>query len=116
MMKGESSMKLIIAIVQDEDASRLISNLMADDFRVTKLATTGGFLRSGNTTLLIGVENERLQAAMGIVEKVCKSRKQIATSPAPISGTTGVFVPYPIEVTVGGATVFVLDVEQFAKF
>ena len=109
-------MKLIIAIVQDEDASRLISNLMADDFRVTKLATTGGFLRSGNTTLLIGVENERLQAAMGIVEKVCKSRKQIATSPAPISGTTGVFVPYPIEVTVGGATVFVLDVEQFAKF
>ena len=109
-------MKLIIAIVQDEDASRLISTLMSDDFRVTKLATTGGFLRSGNTTLLIGVENERLQAAMDIVEKVCKSRKQIATSPAPISGATGVFVPYPIEVTVGGATVFVLDVEQFSKF
>ena len=109
-------MKLIIAIVQDEDASRLISNLMADGFRVTKLATTGGFLRSGNTTLLIGVEDEKLQAAMAIVEKVCKSRKQIATSPSPVSGASGVFVPYPIEVTVGGATVFVLDVEQFAKF
>ena len=108
-------MKLIIAIVQDEDASRLISSLMSDGYRVTKLATTGGFLRSGNTTLLIGVENERLQAAMDIVEKVCKSRKQIATSPAPISGATGVFVPYPIEVTVGGATIFVLDVEQFSK-
>ena len=109
-------MKLIIAIVQDEDASRLISNLMAEGFRVTKLATTGGFLRSGNTTLLIGVEDEQLQKAMDIVEKVCKSRRQIATSPAPISGATGVYVPYPIKVTVGGATVFVLDVEQFAKF
>jgi uncharacterized protein YaaQ len=108
-------MKLIIAIVQDEDASRLISTLMSDGYRVTKLATTGGFLRSGNTTLLVGVEDEKLKNAMSIIEKVCKSRKQIATSPSPISGTTGVYVPYPIEVTVGGATIFVLDVEQFRK-
>ena len=108
-------MKLIIAIVQDEDASRLISTLMADGYRVTKLATTGGFLRSGNTTLLVGVEDDMLDNAMTIIEKVCKSRKQIDTSPSPISGATGVFVPYPIEVTVGGATIFVLDVEQFKK-
>ena len=108
-------MKLIIAIVQDEDASRLINSLMSDGYRVTKLATTGGFLRSGNTTLLVGVEDDKLKNAMSIIEKVCKSRKQIATSPAPISGTTGVYVPYPIEVTVGGATIFVLDVEQFHK-
>lgn len=108
-------MKLIVAIVQDEDASRLIGHLMSDGFRVTKLATTGGFLRAGNTTLLVGVEDDKLQNAMSIIEKVCKSRKQIATSPSPISGTTGVYVPYPIEVTVGGATIFVLDVEQFAK-
>ena len=108
-------MKLIIAIVQDEDASRLISTLMSDGYRVTKLATTGGFLRSGNTTLLVGVEDDKLPNAMSIIEKVCKSRKQIATSPSPISGTTGVYVPYPIEVTVGGATIFVLDVEQFKK-
>ena len=108
-------MKLIIAIVQDEDASRLINNLMTEGFGVTKLATTGGFLRSGNTTLLIGVEDEKMSAAMGIVEKVCKSRKQIATTPSPISGSTGVYMPYPVEVTVGGATIFVLDVEQFTK-
>ncbi len=108
-------MKLIIAIVQDEDASRLISTLMSDGYRVTKLATTGGFLRSGNTTLLVGVEDEKRKNAMSIIETVCKSRKQIATSPSPISGTTGVYVPYPIEVTVGGATIFVLDVEQFTK-
>lgn len=108
-------MKLIIAIVQDEDASRLISSLMTEGYRVTKLATTGGFLRSGNTTLLVGVEDEMLDSAMGIIEKVCKSRKQIASAPSPISGTTGVYVPYPIEVMVGGATIFVMDVEQFKK-
>lgn len=108
-------MKLIIAIVQDEDASRLISNLMSEGFGVTKLATTGGFLRSGNTTLLVGVDDEKFDGAMKIIERVCKSRKQIATSPSPISGTTGVYVPYPVEVMVGGATIFVLSVDQFVK-
>ena len=109
-------MKLIIAIVQDEDASRLISNLMNEGYSVTKLATTGGFLRAGNTTLLLGVDDTKFDGAMGVIEKVCRSRKQIATSPSPVTGTTGVYVPYPIEVVVGGATVFVMQVEQFQKF
>ena len=55
--KGGARMKLIIAIVQDEDASRLISSLMNEGYSATKLATTGGFLRSGNTTLLLGVDD-----------------------------------------------------------
>lgn len=109
-------MKLIIAIVQDEDASRLISALMNEGFSVTKLATTGGFLRAGNTTLLTGVEKDKLDDAMAIIEKICKSRKQISTSPSPVSSNTGVYVPFPVEVIVGGATVFVLDVDQFQKF
>ena len=108
-------MKLIIAIVQDEDSSRLVSNLMSEGFSVTKLATTGGFLRSGNTTLLLGIDDTKFDSAMKIIERVCKSRKQIATSPSPISGATGVYVPSPVEVMVGGATVFVLNVEQFVK-
>ncbi len=108
-------MKLIVAIVQDEDASRLISHLMSEGYGVTKLATTGGFLRAGNTTLLVGVEDEQLDSAKAVIEKVCKSRKQVTTAPSPITGTTGVYVPYPVEVTVGGATIFVLDVEQFVK-
>ena len=91
-------MKLIIAIVQDEDASRLVSALMNDGYGVTKLATTGGFLRAGNTTLLVGVDDDRFQGAMAIIEKICKSRKQIATSPSPVAGTASVYVPYPIEV------------------
>ena len=108
-------MKLIIAVVQDEDSQKLISRLMKAGYGVTKLATTGGFLRSGNTTLLIGVDNEGLENAMNLIEKVCKSRKQVATSPSPMAGATGMYVPYPVEVTVGGATVFVVDVEEFRK-
>ena len=108
-------MKLIIAIVQDEDASRLVSNLMNDGYGVTKLATTGGFLRAGNTTLLVGVDDDKFDGAMAVIEKVCRSRKQVATSPSPVAGTTGVYMPYPIEVMVGGATIFVLNVDQFVK-
>lgn len=108
-------MKLIIAIVQDEDASRLISELMSDGFGVTKLATTGGFLRAGNTTLLVGVDDDRFTAAINIIKKVCKSRKQIAASPVSMVGVPGAYTPYPIEVVVGGATIFVLTVDQFIK-
>ena len=69
-------MKLIIAIVQDEDSGRLISALMKEGYGVTKLATTGGFLRSGNTTLLTGVQDEKLDSALAVIERVCKSRRQ----------------------------------------
>ena len=63
-------MKLIVAIVQDEDAGRLVSALMDKGFGVTKLATTGGFLRAGNTTLISGVQDEKLEEALGIIEKL----------------------------------------------
>ena len=108
-------MKLIIAIVQDEDASRLVSKLMNEGYGVTKLATTGGFLRAGNTTLLVGVDDDKFDGAMAVIEKICKSRKQIATAPTSMTGVNGVYSPYPIEVMVGGATVFVLTVDQFIK-
>ena len=110
-------MKLIIAIVQDEDANHLIGALLDEGFSATKLATTGGFLKSGNTTLLLGVDDGRLQEALGIIEKVCKSRKQIAASPVTMGGSSGgMYTSFPIEVTVGGATVFVMTVDQFVKY
>ena len=110
-------MKLIFAIVQDEDSSRLISTLMKAGFGVTKLATTGAFLRAGNTTLLVGVDDEKLKAVMDIIEHVCKSRKQMAAAPNAMPGMNGMYASasYPVEVTVGGATVFVLSVDQFVK-
>ena len=110
-------MKRLIAIVQDEDTSRLMNKLMNEGFGATKLATTGGFLRSGNTTLLIGVDDEKVSTVMNIIEQTCKSRKQMAPVHAPMSGSAGMYVPaYPVQVTVGGAIVFVMDVEQFHKF
>ena len=109
-------MKLIVAIVQDEDAGRLVSELMENGFGVTKLATTGGFLRAGNSTLISGVADEKLDEALAIIEKTCKSREQITATTTHMSGSAGgVYVPYPIKVTVGGATVFVLEVSQFLK-
>jgi len=108
-------MKLIVAIVQDEDASRLVNQLMNAGFGVTKLATTGGFLRAGNTTILTGVEDEKIDDALKVIESVCKSRKQIASAHTSMAGVSGAYSPYPIEVMVGGATVFVLPVDQFIK-
>ncbi|KAB3531809.1 cyclic-di-AMP receptor [Alkaliphilus serpentinus] len=108
-------MKLVIAIVHDDDVQPLLEDLTSKEFRVTKLATTGGFLRAGNTTLLIGVDDERLDQVIEIVKNNCESREQITTSPAPVTGTAGVFVPYPIEVKVGGATIFVVDIEKYIK-
>jgi uncharacterized protein YaaQ len=108
-------MKLIIAIVQDDDAGELIDILTDTGFRVTKLATTGGFLKAGNTTLMIGVELEKVDEVLKVIEDECKTRDQIITSPSPVAGSTGVYVPYPVEVEVGGATVFVVDVDKFIK-
>lgn len=108
-------MKLVIAIVQDDDASDLVEAITEKGYRVTKLATTGGFLKSGNTTLLIGVEKEKLDKVIGIIEEICKTRKQVVTSPTPMAGTAGVYIPYPVEVEVGGATVFVVDVDKFVR-
>lgn len=110
-------MKLIIAIVQDEDSSRLVNQLMKNGYGVTKLATTGGFLRAGNTTLLIGVDDEKLHCVMEIIEQVCKSRKQITAAPSSMGSMGGMpgAASYPVEVTVGGATVFVMSVDQFVK-
>ena len=109
-------MKLIIAIVQDEDAVRLVSALMEKGYGVTKLATTGGFLRAGSRRSSPASSRRKLDDALGIIEHICKSREQITASTTPMSGGAGgVYVPYPIKVTVGGATVFVLEVSQFLK-
>ena len=110
-------MKLVLAIVQDDDAIDLIEELTDKDYRVTKLATTGGFLKSGNTTLMIGVEEKVVKDVVKVIEDVCKRRKEMVPTSTPntIGTNSGMYVPYPIEVEVGGATIFVLDVDQFYK-
>lgn len=113
--KGEKVMKLIIAIVHDEDAHGLVEELTDRNYRVTKLASTGGFLKAGNTTLLLGVEKEKIDEVIAVIKETCQSRKEIAPAPTPMMGQTGVFMTYPIEVQVGGATIFVVDVDRFEK-
>ena len=105
-------MKLIIAIVQDEDATRLVSNLMNEGYSVTKLATTGGFLMAGNTTFLVGTEDSRVDEVIEVIAKC--SRKRTQTVPSATYGTT-TYASFPVEVTVGGATVFVTDIERYEK-
>lgn len=111
--KGEIYVKVIFAIINDEDSMRLIEQLNEKKIGVTKLASSGGFLKRGNTTLIIGVEENKLDEVLDIIKQNCKSRKQMIV-PNSIGFSSG-YVPYPIEITVGGATIFVLDVERFVK-
>ena len=106
-------MKLIIAIVNSEDASSVLSELTGQGFSVTKLATSGGFLRAGNVTMMIGVEEEQVQQALSVIEEFSSQRKQQVPVNSTYIGDS--LISVPVEVTVGGATVFVLDVEQFYK-
>lgn len=108
-------MKLIFAIVHDEDGRKVMDELNRNGFSVTKLCSTGGFLKAGNTTLLVGVEEDKVDAVIDIIEKKSKSRKQLLNSSMAPNAMGGMFMPYPVEVVVGGATIFVLDVERFKK-
>ncbi|RYL88165.1 hypothetical protein EWI07_13750 [Sporolactobacillus sp. THM7-4] len=109
-------MKLIVTVVQDKDSNSLQEALVKADFHVTKLASTGGFLRSGNTTFMIGTEDQKVDKALQLVKDHCKSRRQVVTPISSVDGNTDGYVMHPIEVEVGGATVFVLDVDQFKQF
>lgn len=109
-------MKLIYAIIHDDDSPRLMSELSKSGFRVTKLHSSGGFLRSGNTTLMTGVEDAEVEDALKIIKKFSSSRKTLINANAGMSQMGAAFIPYPVEVTVGGATIFIVNVERFEKF
>jgi uncharacterized protein YaaQ len=101
-------MKLIIAVVRDEFALSLTENLTKKGFGATKLASTGGFLKAGNTTFLVGVPSGQLDEAMEVIRGICRSGKKVqAEAPKAAAGAT--------PISVGGATVFVIDVEKMMK-
>lgn len=106
-------MKVLIAILNSDDAPVVIQNLMKEGYSITKLSTSGGFLRTGNTTVLIGVDETRVQAVIDIISKYSKSRKQII--PTTTEAGVNFYPSMPVEVVVGGATIFVLDAERFEK-
>ena len=109
-------MKMILAIVQDKDANRLSNKFIDHNVRATKLSSTGGFLPSGNATFIVGIEDERVDEVLKLIEETSKARKSYVQSPITLDLSMDGQVPYPIEVEVGGATVFVLPVESFLRF
>lgn len=109
-------MQLIFAVVQDKDVSRLSDALVKASIRATKLASTGGFLRAGNTTFMIGVDDDRTEDVMTAIRKSCRAREQLVTPLSPLGNQVESYVSYPVSVQVGGATVFVVKVERFEQF
>lgn len=106
-------MKLITAIVNHDDSNKVLSALTKGGFSVTKLATTGGFLLAGNTTFICGTEDDKVDEAISIIREHASRRSQFA---APMgSSADAIAVPVPIEVTVGGAIIFVQNVERFER-
>ena len=106
-------MKLIFAIVSNDDSSRVSKELTKNMFSVTRLATTGGFLMAGNTTFLIGTDDDKVDEVISIIGKHSKKRTQMVPSSA--SYGVGMYTSFPVEVQVGGATIFVTNIERFEK-
>ena len=106
-------MKMITAIVNKKDAGDVCDALTEARFAFTKMATTGGFLKDGNATLLIGTEDERVEDVLGIIRKHCAKRMEAV--PPVVNANVPAFGYYKTEIPVGGATVFVTDVERFEK-
>ncbi|SFM51369.1 Uncharacterized protein YaaQ [Gracilibacillus orientalis] len=109
-------MKLIMAVVQDKDSNRLIDALGENQFKTTKLSTTGGFLKEGNTTLMIGCEDEHVDDGLEIIRDNCSQREQLVSPVSPMGGNADSYIPRPVNVEVGGATVFIVPVDAFHQF
>ena len=109
-------MKLVIAIVQDQDQNILSHALLEANIRATKWSRPGGFLRSGNTTFLLGVEDHLVDEVLDIIKSCSESREQYISSPIHLDVSLDISASYPIRVEVGGATVFVLPIDSFHQF
>ncbi len=108
-------MKLVIIIASDPDAERLTKALISQGYPATKIGSTGGFLRRGNATILSGVEAEEVDQVLAMVRAECHARSEYVPAQAlPLFGE-GAALTEPVEVRVGGAIVFVVDVERFEK-
>jgi uncharacterized protein YaaQ len=109
-------MKLIVAVIHDRDQKRTSESLLRGGYRFTKIASTGGFLREGNITILIGAEAEDVDAVLTLINDSCKTREQYVNVLPPEATPVGTFMANPVKVQVGGAVAFVVDVERFERF
>ena len=106
---------MIRAIVQNMDADEAINRLLKSGYGVTRVATTGGFFRQGNTTFMTGVADDQVEKVIAVLKDVCKQRtrlRAVSLDPVePVAAVSGY-----VEVTIGGATIFVFNVEHFEQF
>jgi uncharacterized protein YaaQ len=109
-------MKLVITVVHDRDKNKITETLLRNGFKFTKIGSTGGFLREGNVTLLLGVEAKELDRLLEIIGDSCKTREQFVNVLPPDAAPVGTFMPSPVKVLVGGAIAWVVDVERFERF
>jgi uncharacterized protein YaaQ len=107
--------KLVIAIIHKEDAGPLVDALLEREFRATRLHSSGGFLRQSNASLLVGVEDAQVDAVLQVIRDNCVSRTQVVSPLPPIMEPGEFYLPYPTEVTVGGAVVFVVPVDRYER-
>ena len=111
-------MKMIFAMLHSEDVDETVEELNKKKYWVTKLSTTGGFLKNKNVTLVIGTEDENVPGAIKILKECAGARQSVKyTMPSMSSGSMGPGANsmIPIDMQVGGCTVFVLDVDQYEK-
>lgn len=109
-------MKLVVAVIHDRDQRRTSDALLKAGYKFTKIASTGGFLREGNVTVLIGAEEDDLERVLGILDESSRTREQYVNVLPPEATPVGTFLTNPVKVQVGGAIAFVLDVERFERF
>jgi uncharacterized protein YaaQ len=107
-------MKLIMAIISSDDSRDALDRLTKAGFRATVISTTGGFLREGNTTIFLGTEDQKVTTAVEVLQQTCRRRTQWV-SPLPTLEGPGLEMSEPVEVGVGGAVIFVMNVEQFLQ-
>ena len=108
-------MKLVVAIIHNEDAGALVDALLEKDYRATRLHSSGGFLKQSNATVILGVDDPQVDEVLEVIRATCKARTQVVNPMPPIMEPGEFFMPYPLEVEVGGATVFILPVERFER-
>lgn len=107
-------MKLVIGIINSDDANDLLAEITKASFQATKLSTSGGFLKLGNVTVLVGVEDERVDEVVEIFRSCCSRRTQMIPTTPPYMGE-GFVSAAPVQVTIGGATLFIIDVDKMIK-
>ncbi len=109
-------MKLCVCIVHNRDRNKLTEELVRAGFKFTVIGSTGGFLREGNTTLLVGLEEEDYEGFRQIVQDNCQAREQLVNVMPFEAAPPGAFIPNPVKVPVGGAVIFTLNAERFERF